>query len=234
MKPSDDRMILHFPLISPVRNIWGEESWREKIVRIVYDGVLPSAVLILLTMTVNLMIAPVQVLFGPSGLLVYTLFALAVGIFSLDRSIQLNMGEPARIWFGSVSGLLIWFVMELVLHIDRISLSSDMFFILLLMTSLILITIWKPVLPVGLKFFALGFLMNWAIHFLLAYQLKMANQFRIFDNFYQACGFIAIGGAVFFVGLMLKAGTRVFRMWAALGVWISILMVLIVFFRMPV
>lgn len=234
MKQTDDHAMLRFPFFSSAHIVSTGGSWREGVVRIIYDGVLPAAVLILLTLTVNLMVAPVLVLFGPPGLLVYMLCVLAIGIYTLDRSIQLNSSEPRRIWCGALSGLLIWFVAESVLRSGNINLSSDVFFILIMMVSLVLMTIWKQVLPIGLKFFAIAFLCNWIAHFLLAYQMDMAGHFRVFDNTYRISGFIALAGIVFSFLWILKADNRVYRMWAAVGAWISVLIALMVFWGMPV
>jgi len=69
---------------------------------VVMDGLLVTAVLILLSLLLNLLIRPIAGQFGNSGLLIYALVALAVATYCLDRSLTLPR-DVTRVWLAHAS-----------------------------------------------------------------------------------------------------------------------------------
>jgi hypothetical protein len=212
------------------QNWFGPGMWRSKL----YDGILPALVMILLTLSFNLLFMPVQIVFGTPGLLIYTLVILAGGVYSLGKSVQMRFDEITRAWYGVISGLLLWFAVNTSGRLGESFVSIEVEAVMLLLAVLVITTLWKTVFPLGLRFLALVFLVEWTLRFWLGIHAFLAESFEFFRWSYFLTGFISLSGLIFFLMWMfLKAESRVHHLWAAVGIWFCTLMVMIVFFRMP-
>ncbi len=223
--------IKRFNISSLFEDTWfGPRIWKSKL----YDGILPSLVMILLTLLFNLLFIPVEVMFGTPGLLIYTLILLAGGVYSLGKCVQMRLNEISRAWYGLMSGLLLWFVVNTAGRLGESSFSIEVEAVMLLLAVLVAATLWKTVFPLGIRFIAFVFLVEWTLRFWLNLHVFLAESFQFFQWSYYLSGFIALSGLIFFLlWMFLKAESRVHHLWAAVGVWFCTLMVMIVFFRMP-
>lgn len=199
------------------------------LMRKISYGLLPAVMLVIVTIAMNLLIAPVLSAFGSPGLLVYTLGILAVGMIALERCVQMRYGETERAGFGIVAGLFLWFAVDSANRMEQIGLGIEVGLILLIVAGLIVWTLWKPVFPMGVKFFALVFLLNWAARFLIGLQVQLATDFPLFSWTYQITGFAGLVGVLFFMLWMLaQAESKIHHLWAAVGAWFSVLVLLII------
>jgi|GEM_PF-679663 len=209
---------------------FGPSVWKSKL----YDGILPALVMILLTLLFNLLFIPVEVLFGTPGLLIYTLIILAGGVYSLGKCVQMRFDEITRAWYGLIAGLLLWFAVNTAGRLGESSFSIEVEAVILLLAVLVTATLWKTVFPLGVRFLAFVFLVEWTLRFWLELHVFLAESFEFFQWSYYLSGFIALSSLIFFLLWMFqKAESRIHHLWAAVGVWFCTLMVLIVFFQMP-
>lgn len=212
------------------QNWFAPRLWRSKL----YDGVLPALVMILLTLLFNLLFMPVQIVFGTPGLLIYTLIILAGGVYSLGKCVQMRFDEITRAWYGVISGLLLWFAVNTAGRLGESFVSIEVEAVILILAVLVVATLWKTVFPLGLRFLAAVFLVDWTLRFWLGIHAFLAESFEFFQWSYYLTGFISLSGLIFFLMWMFsRAESRVHHLWAAVGIWFCTLMVMIVFFRMP-
>ncbi|MEN4011015.1 MAG: hypothetical protein ROW48_03195 [Bellilinea sp.] len=212
------------------QNWFGAQVWNRKL----YDGILPSLVMLLLTMLFALLYTPIQILFRSPGLLIYNLIVLAAGVYTLGRCVQLKFNEITRAWYGMIAGLLLWYAVNTAEKMGDIKITPEVGVVLLLLAALVTATLWKTIFPLGLKFFVLVFLVNWALRFWVGMQMQFAPGFEVFQWTYFLTGFIALSGSVFFLlWMLLRAESRIHHLWTALGVWFCALILMIVYFQMP-
>ncbi|GIV66857.1 MAG: hypothetical protein KatS3mg047_1250 [Bellilinea sp.] len=211
-------------------NWFGPRIWKSKL----YDGILPALVMILLALLFKLLFIPVEVMFGIPGLLIYTLIFLAGGVYSLGKSVQMRFDEITRAWYGLIAGLSLWFAVETAGHLGESSFSIEVEAVMLLLAVLVTTTLWKTVFPLGVRFLAFVFLVEWTLRFWLGLHALLAGSFTFFQWSYYLSGFIALSSLIFFLlWMFFKAESRVHHLWSAVGVWFCTLMILIIFFQMP-
>lgn len=209
---------------------FGPQVWNRKL----FDGVLPSLVMILLTMLFALLVTPVHVVFGLPGVLIYNLIILAVGVYALGRCVQQKFNEITRAWYGMIAGLLLWYAVYTAEKMGEIHITPEVGVVFLLLAVLVSATLWKTIFPLGLKFLALVFMVNWTLRFWVGVQVQFSASFELFRWTYFLTGFVALSGLVFFLlWMLLRAESRVHHLWAALGVWFSTLILMIVYLQMP-
>jgi hypothetical protein len=193
------------------------------------DGVLLTAVLILLSLLLNLLIRPIDGQFGTSGLLIYALVALAVSTYCLDCSLTLS-GDVMRVWYGVVGGLVGWFACSLADYMGAKALTGQTALLWLIFAGMLTTVLWRRVLPLGGRFFGMVFLMSWAARFFLDAQEVLVNWHPIFVQTYLFSGYLALFGAlVSAIWLFLRARQRLARMWTAVWLWFFLLIAVSVF-----
>jgi hypothetical protein len=233
-------LILKFPVIR-FSELWQQNAsfwnriFKERInaeaTEIIYFGFFPVFILTIFSIALHQLIRPLLIQFQYPGLLTYCLILLAGGSFALDRSTLNRFAEPVRAWWGVTAGLLFGLSTEIAINS---SMPADLELaplILMVIFALIITTLWKRVLPLGVRFFAVTFFANWAIHYLLATQRFLIDQYALIHLTYQWSGFISMAALIFFVIWMVKAETKVERIWAAAGGWLTMIAALIVFFN---
>ena len=72
--------------------------------------------------------------------------------------------------------------------------------ILMIMVSLIFMLLWRSALPVGMKFFGVTLLMNWAEYILMRIQAGLLSLSPIFTLSYRMTGYLAVFGIVLAIG----------------------------------
>jgi len=75
-------------------------EWQSKLT----DGILASAVLILIWMTVALAIRPISLIFGNAGIVNLRSGLLAVAMFALQQALVPGRMDATRAWYGITSG----------------------------------------------------------------------------------------------------------------------------------
>jgi hypothetical protein len=157
------------------------------------------------------------------------------GIYALGKCVQMRYNEITRAWYGLVAGLLLWFAVNTSGRLGESVISIEVEAVMLLLAVLVIATLWKTVFPLGLRFLAFVFLVDWTLRFWVGIHAFLAESFEFFQWSYYLTGFIALSALIFFLMWMfLRAESRIHHLWAAVGVWFCTLMVMIVFFRMPV
>ena len=194
------------------------------------DGLLAAVILYLLWLFVVLAIRPIEQRFGQPGLLVYTLGLLAVAMYALQQAIFQRHSETTRAWYGIASGSLAWSVMEVSTFLGAPILANAGGVILMIMASLIFTLLWRSALPLGMKFFGVTLLMNWAEYILMQVQAWLSGLSPIFALSYRITGYLALFGIVLAIGYIFSySSRRLQRVSAALLVWFFASLALYVF-----
>lgn len=194
------------------------------------DGLLAAVILYLLWLFVVLAIRPIEQRFGQPGLLVYTLGLLAVAMYALQQAIFQRHSETTRAWYGIASGSLAWSVMEVSTFLGAPILANAGGVILMIMVSLIFTLLWRSALPLGMKFFGVTLLMNWAEYILMQVQAWLSSLSPIFALSYRITGYLALFGIVLAIGYIFSySRRRLQRISAALLVWFFASLALYVF-----
>lgn len=205
-----------------IRNLNGEQ--------ITNYGFLPAAVLISLSLFLPLLVNPLRALSGLPGILVYTLTLFALGLFALNRCVSSSLGQTTRAWYGLLAGVFLWYAIQTAHGLGEIQITPVLGMIFVILAVLVVFTLWRPVFPLGVKYAVLVFLMNWAARYLILTQAGLASEFRLFQYTLSFSGFIALVALIFsLLWMVLGAELKIQRMWAAVGVWISAIMILMIF-----
>lgn len=128
----------------------------------IYDGFGTTAYLLLLTFTPRLVYLPIKAAFGRPGVFIFILLLLAAGIFMLGRSLAAGKDENRLAFNGLTAGVLLWQVTRFSNLIGEIGLFKQTGWLIWLTLLLIFGVMWRKIFPVGLRFFALTFLLLWA------------------------------------------------------------------------
>jgi hypothetical protein len=199
-------------------------EWRSKLM----DGVLPALVLCLTWLVVAISIAPVEVIFGAPGLLVYVLGVMAFAVYSLHRSLNNHYAEPTQAWYGTAGGFLAWSVVSVSAYFG-LPVQKSASLILIIMAGLVVAELWR-VLPAGPRFFGLAFLLNWLGAISMHIEEVLAPYSPVFTLLYRATGYIAVLLVFFVVGWVLfLTRRRMERIVGALGIWFLVSLALYVF-----
>lgn len=197
---------------------------------IVVDGLLLIVVLTLLSLLLNLLIAPIQSIFGISGLLVYAFVLLAICIYCLDRALVPGFYETTRAWYGAVSGVLSWMVVALTDSMGVNALTQISAAVWLILVSLITSILWRRVLPIGARYFFITLLMSWIARFLLVAKETLMQLDGDYLRYLNLSGYLAVFGAlVAIIWMFLRARQRTQRMWMAVWTWFFVVIALGVF-----
>lgn len=193
------------------------------------DGLVPALLLLALTMMMDMLIYPIQVTASREGLLIYLILILAMGVFALEKSTQSSAAEIGRAISGMVAGQFFWHAFWIIQLLGGIELNPQGTILVLVLISLLGLTLWRPVLPLGVKFFLVSFLASWVNRFFINHSIIQSTGADVYTWLFYATGFLALAGVVFgIVYLIYKAEFKVQRLWAALGIWQSALVMLIV------
>lgn len=184
------------------------------------DGLVPPIVMTLLALLYNLLVLPVQYILLLPGMLVLGLFTLALGAYSLDRCIQERFTQPERAFHGMLAGCYFWFSADIANRLGQEQISIQTIAILMLLVTLVLTALWRTVLPIGVKFFGMVFLLNWIDRFLFTGPFALLKIWNIPAQIQTIYGWVAlIIAAGIIVWLIFHNTARVYRLWAAACVW---------------
>jgi hypothetical protein len=196
------------------------------------DGLLAPLVLVLLSILLALIIQPVQILFGRPGLLVYTVVLIAAAVISLERCVVLRYPDTTRAWWGMLSGLLTWTVIETGNMISTNSIVSEVGVLSMMLVILIAGVLWKKVLPLGVKFFAVTLIGAWATHLgLVGFRfLVQVNSDLGASNAFTILGLSVAGLSVLILAwTFFQSKNRMQRLWVTLALWLCAMMIIYIF-----
>lgn len=192
-------------------------SWNADVRSKLVDGLLPGVTLYLLVMLVRLALQPVEILFGPAGLLVLALGLLGISMFSLARSLVDKPHETTRGWYGMAGGLLAWWVAAITLRMDGKTTGGLADVILLILAALVLAQLWQRGLPAGARFFLGAVLLQWAAFLLIHYLSWLAERLALESWIRTSWVGVTLAVAVLVVVWIFGySDTREQRNWAAL------------------
>ena len=202
------------PVLIAIQKIRNESASK------INDGLLPPIVLTLLALLYSLLVQSVQRLLLLPGMLVLGLLMLALGAYSLDRCIQERYTQPEQAFHGMLAGTYFWFATEVALSIGGGQISIQTSSIIMLIVGLVITALWRTVLPIGVKFFSMVFLVSWIDRFLFTGQDALIKIWNLPEYIQTGYGWIALGIAILFIGwLFLLSSSRIHRLWAAVFVW---------------
>jgi hypothetical protein len=205
----------------------GNYNWQYDLRSKLLDGVFASGLLILLLLVLRLIITSIGNRFGRLGLLNMDVGLIAIAIFCLDRSLSSQRSDAAVSWFGAIGGLVAWMAAELSFQVGQTPLVTINGLILLILTALIVFTLWKNGLSVGGQYFFAVFLLTWLAKYVLASQTYIAYWLQVFSPEFHLLGYAAlVCVAACAVWIIFKTQHRQERIWTALWMWFFSVLVL--------
>ncbi len=193
------------------------------------DGLVPAVLLLVLTMMMDMLIYPIQAVANREGLLIYLILVLAMGVFALEKSTHPRGTEIGRAISGMVAGQFFWHSLWIIQLLGGIDLNPQGTILVLVLITSLGLTLWRPVLPLGVKFFLISFMASWINRFFVNHSITQSAGIDFYNGLFYATGFLALAGVVFGIAyLIFRAEFKVQRLWAALGIWQSALVTLIV------
>jgi len=200
-------------------------DFRSKLV----DGLLTTAVLLLIWITLALLLLPIRN-FGMPSLLVYCLVLIGLGFFCLEQALNGKLAETTRAWYGIVGGVFVWVAVLVSAQFGLSAIHPGNGDILWLIAALFSASLWWKIFPLGVKFWMQVILMSWGGQILLSIQRYLATITPLISYTIQAIGYAsicAILGVLYY--LFARTQTRIQRMWAALWIWFLITMIISIF-----
>jgi len=212
--------------VTNTKSIPTTPDWWSKLT----DGLLAATILILLWLMIALAIRPIAVAFGPPGLLIFVLGLLAVAMFSLQQALVPGRLDTTRAWYGIAGGFLAWAVAEVCIYLGVPLMPNLAGLLPLIMVILIVTLLWRPVLPVGARFFALTFILNWSEHAFIRIEEMLAAYSPIFELTYKAIAYLALLAVLLVLSwIVFRTRRRIQRISGALAIWFLISLALYVF-----
>jgi hypothetical protein len=192
------------------------------------DGFATALVLLLITLTLILMMNPVGLAYGNSGLFIYAIMLLAGVILCLERSIFAQMDQVTCARFGLAGGILGWMMITISSALGGVPIASITSLMILFLFGMVVFMLWRN-LPLGVKFFLATLLLGALGHLLLNSVDKLAVWMPGWDMTLIAGYLYTLGAFLAMVRLFLFKGRSIDRTWAALALWFFLTMALSAF-----
>lgn len=167
--------------------------------------------------------------FGAMGYWGYAVIILPVSIWLLRRSLETKRSEIARAWYGIWGGFSGWTFTELGHTLGFLSIEDwDGIFLLVLVGALTFV-LWTY-LPLGARFWATIFELNWLGHMVILMQKHIFGTGAALQTPFLLtaiiCGAVLLG---LLYWLFTKTTRRLQRMWCGIGMWIMLVIIMFVF-----
>jgi hypothetical protein len=182
----------------------------------IYDGFLPGLLLFLLFIVSLLLVSPIEYMTGKPGVMVYALALLAVSVICLERSVNLQTTEMNRALNGMASGALCWTVIETSVYIGSLEVESVTGVLIFITLSLIVTTVWRRGLPMGIQYFSGTFILLWGSYLVIAANMIIFGW--VFESMGAMSGagwFFLLLAAITAAFIMVRNLTRLERLWAS-------------------
>lgn len=197
----------------------GETSSTGLATRII-EGILPALALLALTLALDLLIYPIQAVARTEGLFIFFFVILAAGLYSLDRCTLTRKSTSDRALWGMAAGLFLWHAFWMTQLFAEFNMESPGPLLILVLVTMVGLTLWRPVLPLGVKFFLLSFLASWYNRIFVIEILNMSADGLIPPGLFYLMGFLALVGLLVCVAYLTnKAEFKIQRFWIALVMW---------------
>jgi len=201
--------------------------WKWDWVSKLRDGLLPAFVLLLLVAVPSLLIPPIQSQFDRPGLLVYMLLLVTAGVMLLAAALHEDQPMVRRAWYGLAGGVVIWMAAEVSGRLSGTALTSINAVAYFLIIGLIVAILWRRVLPLPVRWFALVFFLNWVTRFLVSGEQFLAGYFQLAKWAYLiTAGFGLLGMLITLFFIIWRSREPMQRMRMAVWLWVSTLVVL--------
>ena len=115
------------------------------------DGIANAINLLLFYALTSLLILPIEHFFHRPGFLIYIFLLLALAGFELQRTMIARISDPRRAWHGMAAGLYLWQVIRFTAELGSYPLFQQSGMIFWVMAVLITATLWKRLLPIGVR-----------------------------------------------------------------------------------
>lgn len=191
------------------------EELRSKIM----DGLLTGMTLILASFVIIICRRLAHVMFGLPGLLVISLILAVLAILLINQALSNRYGESRRALMGMVGGIVTWQVAASAAVMDGNPKPGYGSILLLILFGTILGLLLKRVLPFGLRFFVVTFLLSWIGQLIFGFQSLLAAFPGILSVVHWGGGILAIGGLIAGIALIFARSKTVSRR-LVLGVFI--------------
>lgn len=194
------------------------------------DGIGNAIRLLLLYLITSLLVVPVNMFFHRIGVLIYVFILLALGVFELQRSLAIRTSDSRRAWNGMAAGVYFWQVIRFAAQLDSIMLFQQSGIIFWIMGVLVTASIWRRVLPIGLKMVLFTLLACWLGKiYVLGYNF-LSNWVPFIVFSYQALRYIVgLGGLLLLVYIIFKSENAERRSYAAILFFTSLLVLFLLF-----
>lgn len=230
VKPNESPLKTEIEIEEEIITIHGP-IWKWNWVSKLRDGLLPALVMLLLIVVPSLLMLLIQTRFGRPGLLVYMLVLLMLGMILLERSLHEDRSIIRRAWYGLAGGMLTWMATEVTDRLSEAGLISLDAVPFLLILGLVIAILWRRVLPLPARWFVLAFFLNWASRLIISGEQFVVDHLPHLQLIYPVTIGIGIAGALaWFFMIIWRSHNRLQRIQAAIGLWISSLLVLEVLF----
>ncbi len=215
VKPEEEIISVHGPL------------WKWDWVSKLRDGLLPAFVLVLLVAVPSVLIPLIQNQFDRPGLLVYMLLLTAFSVLLLAAALHEDKPMVRRAWYGLAGGVVTWMAAEVTGRLNGAGLTSLNAVPYFLIIGLIIAILWRKVLPLPVRWFALVFFLNWVTRFVVSGEAFLAGYFHLARLAYLITAGIGLAGVLTsLVFIIWRSKERLQRMRVAVWLWVSTLLVL--------
>ena len=172
----------------------------------------------------------VETTFGKPGAFIYILILLAAGIFMLARALLAGREDAQLADAGLTAGVLLWQVTQFSNLLGGSGLFGQSGWLFWLMAVLITTVLWRKVLPIGLRFFMLVYLLMW-VGLLYANTLSLITGWPpVFIAAYHAVRVVALLGVLVFLWwIVFRTSTAVERKVCAVGFAFCVLLGVLTF-----
>ncbi len=143
------------------------------------------------------------------GLFIYFFVVLAAGLYALDRCTLTRKSTEDRALWGMAAGLFLWHAFWMVQLFADFNLESPGQILILILVTMVGLTLWRPVLPQGVKFFLLAFLASWYSRIFVIEILNLSAKELIPPVVFYLLGFMALVSLLVCIGyLAYKASLK--------------------------
>lgn len=199
------------------------QDWRSKVI----DTLVTAGGLVLVSFVLLMAFPVVERLYGKNGLLIFAFVMIALTIFCLERATVLRLPETWRARSGTLSGLAAWSAVELAIAFGGLPVSGESWLILLTLAILLIVTLWRRVLGIGVQFFSLTFLFGWIGHTILIFFARLQNGWLAgYDVFWWTALIFGLLALAITAWTIFRSRTRLQRLMLAVMLWFCLLMVL--------
>lgn len=186
------------------------------------DGIMAAVLPVLILLVCGLLSTLLNGLFGRIGLLIFSLGVLALSIFFLEHSLLNRVEEPRRLFYSVVGGTLAWVVTEVGILLGSFGLTGEAGLVLWLLLAMVTGTLWRRGMPLGGRYFALTFLLQWLLRLVVA-SFRTLMQWVGYETFGLVLLAFSIGGVLYLLyWIFRRSYTRLQRLRVSMALWLLI------------